>query len=513
MNKIEISNVSDMDSHNGVNDLLLADKQVARHYGDADGSYHTEKILRNVPDQLRPFLRDPTAENVEFIQRSGSYATFHCALAVLGNVYSWCKMVLIKEGEIGLTWNSGAPEILPSGRHVLLSPSNTLDRVVKENEKYIQHGPIHIIRVGMGELGFGIDGDSGSVCLLKTGKHVIQSATFTFEKFISFTDAICSLGKLNLVRVETGKVGYIYRSGELQILAPGLHCVSPPDRFGGFITTQLSILELDKCIHESSDYVPLEIKAAVFYRIDDPLKALTKIQNITDQIRDMAISTLAGIIRSSSLEDVARGSTQMKYEGNRDDDPEDGPSAPPFYQFVHDEFLHKLAQHVLEEWGIEIQNIRIESLRIADAKLHQKISQQAVSIAEQRSRYLMLQKQTEIISVEAQNRNTEKRLQAEGEANALLAVARAESEAQIIRAEAEKQSLILKGTGEAERARMLNETPLGAQLASLELQKDTLSGVNQVLYVPHLPSMFKEGNGIFMDQNSVFPHQTQSAKN
>lgn len=39
--------------------------------------------------------------------------------------------------------------------------------------------------------------------------------------------------------------------------------------------------------------------------------------------------------------------------------------------------------------------------------------------------------------------------------------ARAESEAQIIRAEAEKQSLILKGTGEAERARLLNETPLG----------------------------------------------------
>jgi regulator of protease activity HflC (stomatin/prohibitin superfamily) len=119
----------------------------------------------------------------------------------------------------------------------------------------------------------------------------------------------------------------------------------------------------------------------------------------------------------------------------------------------------------------------------------------------------MLQKQTEIINVEAQNRNTEKRLNAEAEANALLAVARAEAEALIIGAEAQKQALILQGTGEAERARMLNETPLGAQLASLELQKDTLSGINQVLYVPHIPSMFKEGNGIFVDQSTILPHQ------
>ena len=56
---------------------------------------------------------------------------------------------------------------------------------------------------------------------------------------------------------------------------------------------------------------------------------------------------LAGIIRSSSLADVARGSTQIKYEGMDNHDPADGPSAPPFYQFVHDEFLHKLAQHVI----------------------------------------------------------------------------------------------------------------------------------------------------------------------
>ena len=37
---------------------------------------------------------------------------------------------------------------------------------------------------------------------------------------------------------------------------------------------------------------------------------------------------------------------------------DDKPSAPPFFQHVHDQFVAQLHEHVYEEWGVEIQNIR-----------------------------------------------------------------------------------------------------------------------------------------------------------
>lgn len=480
-------------------------------FDDADDP--TEALLKSIPEGLKKYIReaDPEGAGVEFVNRSEIYECCHMLMSVLCNVYSLCRMVLVREGQIALTWNGGSPEILPPGRHVLLSPSNTLDRVVNINEQLIIHGPIHIIRVGVGELGFGIETNTGSPVLMKTGKHVMRSATFSFKKFIRLTDYVTELGNLQLIRVETGRVAYCYKGGELQIMHPGIHVVAPPDRFGGFLSTQLSILELpNNMTHESSDYVPLKIKAAVFYRIDNPIKALTRIQDVEKQIRETAVSTLAGIIRSSSLADIARGSSQVKYESNVNKDlgKEDGPSAPPFYQHVHDEFIQKLADHVLEDWGIEIENIRIESLTIADPQLQQSISKQAIKINEQRSKYMMLQKQKDIIEAEASNAATQKRAAADADAGALLSVANAEAEAMIIRAKADKQAKILAGEGEAEYAALLNQTALGVELATLQLQKDCMEGVNQVMYVPHLPTMFQSGKGIFaMGDKTVMPEK------
>ena len=160
------------------------------------------------------------------------------------------------------------------------------------------------------------------------------------------------------------------------------------------MTTQMSILDLPLAVHETSDYVPLAIKSAVFFRIADPYKALVRIQNVSQQIKETSIATLAGIIRSSSLSDVASRSRpfyhkkqQKNMKGdakdNDDDDDDDNVDheknyfdndaevgetgySQPFFQHVHDEFIQSLHDHVLDEWGVEIQNIRIESLKIDD---------------------------------------------------------------------------------------------------------------------------------------------------
>ena len=261
-------------------------------------------------------------------------------------------------------------------------------------------------------------------------------------------------------RIETGSVGYAYKKGNLKILRPGLHLIVPPDRFGDIMSTQMQIIDLAEAIHETSDYVPLAIKAAIFFRIINAERAIRRISNIKKQITETAVATLAGIIRSSSLSDIASRSQPFYHKGqgkelsqaeidvigvggsskaqndneknvNKSEIPpssaKDEPSAPPFFQHVHDQFIQQLHDHgmysnhvndchyndhfcvlVLEEWGIEIQNIRIESLKIHDQQLQKSISNQAIDVSRQHNRYLMLQKQQEIVMVEANSRANKK---------------------------------------------------------------------------------------------------------
>lgn len=354
----------------------------------------------------------------------------------------------------------------------------------------------------MGQLGFGLDSETGEVVLLTQGKHIINSATFRFQRFVNFQNQVTDLASLKVIRVETGSVGYVYRSGKLEILQPGLHLVSPPDRYGNILTTQQQTLTLPETVHESSDYVPLLVKADVFYCIKDPLKALTRIRDIIRQVRETSIAAVASIIRTSSLSDIAGGTSTVSYK--RKNERKGEASAPPFYQHVHDAFMQELHDHVLEDWGIEIGNIRIESLKINDRKLAKDISQQAVEMSKADVRYKMLQKQTDIVTVESGNEANKMRIVSEAKAAMTRVNAEAEAQALLIIAKAQKEAKIMQGEAESRYAEMLGKTELGKQTAVLKFQAEALKGLKSIAYVPHLPGLLTK-SGIFADGSMLMP--------
>merc|ERR1712066_855551 len=72
------------------------------------------------------------------------------------------------------------------------------------------------------------------------------------------------------------------------------------------------------------------------------------------------------------------------------------------------------------------------------------------------------------------------------EAEALIAKAKAEAEAIRLKAEAEAEGIRTKAKAEAERAELLAKTPLGSQLALLEMWSGTVQksneGISKVVY-------------------------------
>ncbi|GAB5373502.1 hypothetical protein AAMO2058_001757500, partial [Amorphochlora amoebiformis] len=287
--------------------------------------------------------------------------------------------------------------------------------------------------------------------------------------------------------------------------------ICPPDRFGNFISTRLELLDLPKKIHESADYVQLEIDADVLYSIVNPSRALMRVHDLPNLIRKTAISTLAGIIRSSNLSEVA-GSKRVSFKRNSKDMKEELEDVvPSFQQKVHDEFLAELHDYMMKDLGVEICNIRINDLRIADGNLSSKISTQAVKIAEQEAEYRMLQKETDILTVRANNRAVKVRIESQAAAEQLLIQAKANADAKELSAKADKMSSIerskaeaegillkaaamrnariMEGEGDKKYADMVGGSELGGALAKLTVEARALGGLNKVAYVPHLPSL------------------------
>ena len=113
----------------------------------------------------------------------------------------------------------------------------------------------------------------------------------------------------------------------------------------------------------------------------------------------------------------------------------------------------------------------------------------------------MLQKKQEIVTVEAQTRATKISIDTNAEANRKIAVAKAEADAIIIKAKAEKEATELKGQGDAEYARLIQSTNLGGEIAKMKIQAQSLQGLQQVAYVPHLNPILREGkDGLFKIQ-------------
>lgn len=169
------------------------------------------------------------------------------------------------------------------------------------------------------------------------------------------------------------------------------------------------------------------------------------------------------------------------------------PTAPSFFEHVHDEFISMLADQAKNDFGIEIYNIRIENLKISDANLQQKISQQAIEVSKLHTQYLMLQKKQEITKVQAETEAAKRFI----ESNAINSInkknAQTDAESMIIRAEGKKKARILEGEAEMEYSKRLDNTSLGRELAKMNIQAQAIKGISQIAYIPQLPKLFDRG--------------------
>jgi len=352
--------------------------------------------------------------------------------------------------------------------------------------------------------------------VLKPDRHLIESADHVFQGFLS-TQQQC----LHLMMTE-----------------------DDADSSGTRTKTRQSIAEPGILVCETKDFVEIGIKADVFYKIEDAEKVLLIVgkDNVIPLVRETSIATLNGIIRSTSLAEVAQSKeTTAKSEKKHLEAQAAAqaaapggppkPSAPLFFDKVHDEFISKLHDVFVDKYGIEITNIRIESFKILNQELSQNISKQALTSASTTTQLSNLAGQTEIataqqmrdaelmrirvesealkLKTETDAKNRAIMQTAQAEADATLIRAKAEASALAVKAEAEAKAITLKADAEGQRAEILSKTPFGGNFAMFQLYSDmvksSITGIEKIVYMPTGESASNPLNFLTMQQG-LFPN-------
>jgi hypothetical protein len=169
-------------------------------------------------------------------------------------------------------------------------------------------------------------------------------------------------------------------------------------------------------------------------------------------VKETAIATLNSIIRSTSLAEVAQSKeisakSERRHlenlQGRSSDVPV--PSAPLFFDKVHDEFISKLHDNFMERYGIDVCNIRIESFKIMNQELSNNISKQAFTTAQTETQLANLSGQTEIATAQQKRDAEVARIRAEGEALKLKTETDAKNRVTMESAKVRKHPVLVSG--------------------------------------------------------------------
>jgi len=468
-------------------------------------------------------------------------------------------VVNVVKSQVAKIYKDNIPRLLGEGLHIIESSNFTYEGTVliEPDNLCIVHGTITILQIPRGKIALTWYRNE-PYFLDEPGLYEFNSNNFHFVSFVDSEERRIELGSKKIIQVYTGEVAITYNDGELKVLNNGRHIIeSSTHVFERFLSTKQKSIRLitygtqrkiskknhyleddaDFLICETKDLVKVGVRADVFYSITDPTKCIQTLNTdeLEDLVRETAVATLNNIIRSTALNQIAQSrnitassqpemgvitSTTVDSSGSQDEEYDTSAAVSFFFDRAHDEFMTKLHEEFISRYGVDIANIRMESFKIMDVELSSEISQNCLTTAHVENELANLEGQNAIATQKERTQADCQNIKATAEAKArktaadaenkrkidaaraaaeslkckAMATAQTEADAILLKAKAEAEAIRLKAEAEAERAKLLSQTKLGQQQSMLGIYADMVKasnkGVEKVVYMD--PSVNRE---------------------
>jgi regulator of protease activity HflC (stomatin/prohibitin superfamily) len=358
-------------------------------------------------------------------------------------------MQLVKQGQYGISNNNGEYEIVLPGRHVLASPLNSYIKTVSQGDDRIVEGPINIIRVNDGQVGVGWN--DGKPELLLPGRHVRNSASYKFMNVYSLTQDTIQFGPIKIVTVKTGYVRVCYDQGRVIVFPEGRYGInSNTFQLGNLVNTQQQNVRFSGHPVLLDGGIGMLVEGLLTYQIEDVEKLTREIGevDVLRSIEDITKAELSRVFASVHLEQLATPSS-----ANSDQKQERGLLGKQESVSIGEggsggcrtAICHEVIEYVspiCTTWGVRIINFQLESTKIADMAYAREYEECSLGLAKAQANRRAVAAQNDILLQKSQAKSNALQIEAKGRADALIIEARGNAEARIIESKSRNDAAV-----------------------------------------------------------------------
>ena len=165
--------------------------------------------------------------------------------------------------------------------------------------------------------------------------------------------------------------GVIFRLGRLSdIKGPGLYWIIPAVDQKAKVDIRTKTVDIEPQETVTADSVTIRVNAVLYYRIIDPNKAITKVENYQMAVYQTAMTSLRNVVGQNILDDILQKRDLINFK------------------------VQEIVDEVTEPWGIAVERVETKDVEIPPT-MQRAMAKEAEAIREKRARIIKAEAEQE----------------------------------------------------------------------------------------------------------------------
>ena len=158
--------------------------------------------------------------------------------------------------------------------------------------------------------------------------------------------------------------GVIFRLGRLQgVRGPGMYWVIPIVDQKAQLDIRTKTVNIEPQETVTADSVTIKVNAVLYYRIIDAAKAITRVEDYSMAVYQIALTTLRNVVGQNILDDVLQNRDKINVK------------------------VQEIVDEITEPWGIVIERVEMKDVEIPTS-MQRAMAKEAEAIREKRARII-----------------------------------------------------------------------------------------------------------------------------
>jgi regulator of protease activity HflC (stomatin/prohibitin superfamily) len=165
--------------------------------------------------------------------------------------------------------------------------------------------------------------------------------------------------------------GVIFRLGRLSsIKGPGLYWVVPAVDQKAKVDIRTKTVDIEPQETVTADSVTIRVSAVLYYRIIDPGKAVTRVENYRMAVYQTAMTTLRNVVGQNVLDDILQNRDKINLK------------------------VQEIVDEITEPWGIAVERVETKDVEIPPT-MQRAMAKEAEAVREKRARIIKAEAEQE----------------------------------------------------------------------------------------------------------------------